>query len=235
MPIKTVEENLSVNMEKQSSSNLHIRKQQWLRTRNEKLAGILSGEESVKIDDFTIEIEGPEYGWLDITFTTEGQKPFSINASDVYPPFPNLRAWLEDLVHFTTIPSKSFVMDCENYKVLLSYDYLGVIEKDDILEPVALILLEDDIPEEEQKEDFGYSLMLIVPVRSFVSKLYYTLKNYMFTNRRVFSKNWNHPNGGDFDIRKLMRSFVSKNIEEVIKKMDEHTQDLGHWPLIRIK
>ena len=57
----------------------------------------------------------------------------------------------------------------------------------------------------------------------------------MFENRRIFSRNWNHPNGGDFDIRKLMRSFVSKSIERELDMMNRHPDDLDHWPLIRIR
>ena len=222
-------------MDAQTSNNLCICNQRWLASRNEKLATVLSGKTPVKIDSFSVEIEGPEYGWLDITFKTEGQKPFTLNASDIYPPFPNLRSWLENLLHFTTFPSNSFVVDCESYKVLFSYDYLGIIEKDEVFEPIALIQIEDNISEDEQTEDDGYRLMLVIPIRTFVSKLYYTLKDYLHTNRRVFSKNWEHPDGGSFDIRKLMRSFVSKDIEEEIKMMDNHTEDLAHWPLIEIK
>ena len=79
------------------------------------------------------------------------------------------------------------------------------------------------------------AVQFIVPIRHFVSCFYRKLKDYMYENRRTFSQHWSHPNGGDFDIRKLMRSFVSKAIEEELDRMERYSSDLGHWPLIQIK
>ena len=78
-------------MKEQRTNNLHISKQQWLTIRNEKFISTLFGDEPIIIEDFSFEIKGPEYGWLDMTFKTEGQKPFFMSASDVYPPFPAIR------------------------------------------------------------------------------------------------------------------------------------------------
>ena len=218
-----------------SNIELYPKNPEFTLKRVEALDRILSGEESARIDNITIEIEGPDYGWLDILFKMEGKFPFIIEASDVYPPFPYLRSWLEHMVDFTTYPSESFVIDCEAYNVFLSYDYLGHIENDEIYEPVALIQLGDDIPANEVTGDYEQLLQIIVPIRKFVSDLYNTLKNYMYDNRRVFSRHWSHPNGGDFDIRKLMRSFASKTVEKEIERMNKFTSDLGHWPYIRIR
>lgn len=218
-----------------SNKELYPKNQELILRRVEALSRILSGEEPVRIDNVTIEIEGPDYGWLDILFKMEGKFPFIIEASDVYPPFLNLRAWLEHMMDFTSFPSESFIIDCERYSVCLSYDYLGHIENENIYEPVALIQLGHDIPKEEITGDYEPLLQVIVPIRKFVSDLYNTLKKYMYDNRRVFSRHWSHPNGGDFDIRKLMRSFVSQKVEREIEQMNKFAGDLGHWPYIRIR
>ena len=203
--------------------------------RAECLSRILSGEEPIRLDDFSVSIYGPEYGWLEISFSKEGYKPLLISASDVYPPFSTLRDWLKDMLNFTVVPSKSLILDCEIYNAIFSYDFLGHIKKDGIYEPVALIQIEDDIGSKEQCGDYECLLQLIVPIRTFVATVYYTLKNHIVENRQVYRREWNLPNGVDFDIRTLLRSFVSKEIEEILDAMNSHPGDLGHWPLIQIK
>ena len=80
-----------------------------------------------------------------------------------------------------------------------------------------------------------YVRKFIVPIREFVGCFYLKLRDYMYMNRHIFSSHRDHPGGGDFDIRKLMSSFVSKSIEKELQMMNSHTGDLGHWPLIRIR
>ena len=214
---------------------LNLENPEYNQKRVEALNRILSGKEPVRIDDVTIEIKGPEYGWLEIYLKVEGKRPFIMEVSDVYPPFPDLRSWLEHMVNYTTYPSESLVIDCERYNVLLSYDYLGHVENDEIYEPVALLQIGVDIPEEDETGEYEPLLQIAVPIRKFVSDLYNVLKNYMYDNRKVFSQNWSHPNGGDFDIRKLMRSFASKKIEEDLERMGAYTCDLSHGPCVQIK
>ena len=218
-----------------SEIELYPRNQEIIAQRAETLCRILSGEEPARIDDVIISFKGPEYGWLEIQFEVEGKRPFLIEASDVYPPFPDFKDWLEHMMDFTNFPSESFSIDSEGYNTILSYDYLGHIEKDEICEPVALIQMADTLVGEDRTATYEPVYQLIVPIREFVSDLYLHLKNYMFDNRRIFSKHWHHPGGGDFDIRKLMRSFVSKKVEQEIERMNEYTGDLGHWPYIRIR
>lgn len=209
--------------------------QVFLTKRSECLNRILLGEVPIRIDDVSLTIDGPEYGCLELSFVKEGYRPLLIEASDVYPPFSPLRDWLKDMLNFTAVPSKSFILDCESYNVMFSYDFLGHIKKDGIYEPVAFVQIEDDTDSKGQCGDYEYLLQLIVPIRSFVATVYYTLKNHIVENRRVYRREWELPSGTDFDIRKLLRSFVSKEIEEVLEAMNSHPEDLGHWPLIQIK
>ena len=189
----------------------------FLATRTTCISRILSEKEKVKIDNVTIEIEGPEYGWLDILFKVDGKKPILIEASDVFPPFPTLRSWLEGMMNFIAFPSGCCCIDCEAYQSTLSYDYLGSIKTDIIDEPVSLIMIGNDIAEENRSGDYEPLIQLVVPIRQFVSNFYWTLKNHMINNRLVYRHNWEHPNGGDFDLRKLLRSFTSKEIESTMK------------------
>ena len=202
--------------------------------RAERMSNILSGEEPIRIDAVSVTVNGPEYGWLDISFKTEGYRPLLIMASDVYPPFLLLRDWLKDMLNFTAVPNKSFILDCEGYNAIFSYDFLGHIKKSGINEPVALVMIEDDIEGEEQCGDYETLLQLIVPIRTFVATVYYTLRNHIVENRLVYRREWELPGGVDFNIHKLLRSFVSKEIEELLEAMNSHPEDLGHWPLIQI-
>lgn len=199
--------------------------------RADRLAEIYRHIDTIRLNEFDIRISGPEYGWLDIYLKLDGQEVFTFEPSDVYPPFPDLRAWLDDMLHFYDVPSKSFIVDCESYHTLFSYDYIGSIETENAYEPAAFIQIGDDDAEDESKK----MIQFIVAIRQFAGCFYTKLKDYLFENRRIFSRNWRHPNGGDFDIRKLMRSFVSKSIERELDQMNRFSGDLSHWPLIQIK
>jgi hypothetical protein len=48
------------------------------------------------VDDFRVHFGAPKAGWIRITLET-GDKNGSFMASDVFDPFPDLRAWLEEL------------------------------------------------------------------------------------------------------------------------------------------
>ena len=199
--------------------------------RADRLAEIYRDIGTIRFSEFDIRISGPEYGWLDIYLCLDGKGIFTFEPSDAYPPFPDLRAWLDDMLHFYNVPSKSFVVDCESYHTIFSYDYIGSIETEDTYEPSVFIQIGDD----EEEDDDKRLIQFIVPIREFVGCFYLKLRDYMYMNRHIFSSHWDHPGGGDFDIRKLMSSFVSKSIEKELQMMNSHTGDLGHWPLIRIR
>ena len=205
--------------------------EEFFTKRADRVAEIYRHIDTIRYSDFDIQITGPEYGWLDIHMYLDGEEAFLFEPSDVYPPFPDLKAWLDDMLNFHTVPSKSFIVDCESYHTIFSYDYIGSIETENTYEPSAFIQIGDDYSENEEKK----MIQFIVPIRFFVACFYRKLKDYMYENRRIFSKNWDHPGGGDFDIRKLMRSFVSKSIEKELDRMERYSGDLGHWPLIQIK
>jgi hypothetical protein len=196
---------------------------------------ILTDDEPVEIAEYAISLNGPEYGWLDLRLDVPGKKPFEISLSDVYPPFPEMKDWLEHLIRFHTYQSASFSIDCEGFYVFVSYDFFGHYEDDKSNEPVALIQLADDILDKYRNQDYEHTLQLIVPIRKFVTDLYFGIKNYMIENRRVFSKQWSHPGGGDFDFRKLMRSFESKKVEKELEQMNKFSESMGTWPLVRIR
>lgn len=199
--------------------------------RADRIAEIYRHIDTIRLSEFDLRITGPDCGWLDIYFSLDGKEVFTFEPSDVYPPFPDLRSWLDDMLHFYDIPSKAFLVDCEGYHTIFSYDFIGHIETETDHEPAVFIQIADDYSENEDKN----TVQFIVAIRQFVGCFYEKLKNYMFENRRIFSRNWDHPNGGDFDIRKLMRSFVSKSIERELDMMNRHPDDLDHWPLIRIR
>lgn len=205
--------------------------EEFFTKRADRIAEIYRHIESIRYSDFDIQITGPEYGWLDIHVILDGKEAFLFEPSDVYPPFPQLRSWLDDMLHFYDVPSKAFIVDCESYHTIFSYDYIGSVETEDSYEPTAFIQIGDDYSEDESRK----MIQFIAPIRHFVGCFYLKLRDYMLMNRHIFSSHWDHPGGGDFDIRKLMRSFVSKSIEEELRRMNSHTGDLGHWPLIQIK
>ena len=72
----------------------------------------------------------------------------------------------------------------------------------------------DDIAEEDRNEDYVNSLQLVVPVEEFVSRFYFSLKDYIYTNRKKFWNNWNRPNCSGFDFHTFIRSVESKKIEQ---------------------
>ena len=205
--------------------------EEFFTKRADRIAQIYRHIETISFSEFDIKITGPDCGWLDIYMYLDGKEAFLFEPSDVYPPFPDLRDWLNDMLHFYDVPSKTFIVDCESYHTIFSYDYIGSIQTETTYEPSALIQIGDDYSEDEEKK----MIQFIVPIRFFVSCFYRKLRDYMLENKRIFSKNWDHPNGGDFDIRKLMHSFVSKSIERELDMMESHTGDLTHWPLIQIK
>ena len=207
----TVQETLSCRHPRNSIGEMIVERNKWD-------SSLLSGMKVIRAKDLSIEIDGPDDGWLDITFNVKGEKPFCIEVSDVYPPFPNLRAWMEDLLNYREVPSKSIIIDCERYHVILSYDYLGGKETENGIIDVALIQLQDDIEYENLRGEHGKPIRFVVPVYWLVSLLYNTLKDYIYANRRVFSKYWSLPNCGYFEFRKFIRSMESKKIEERLKQ-----------------
>ena len=126
---------------------------------------------------------------LDIHMILDGKEAYLFEPSDVYPPFQELRSWLNDMLNFYTVPSKSFIVDCERFNTIFSYDYIGSVETETTYEPTAFIQIGDDY-----EEDYPDKMVqLIVPIRHFVSCFYRKLKDYMYENRRIFSQHWDHP------------------------------------------
>lgn len=203
--------------------------------RIEAINRFLTDDEPVEMAEYTISFNGPECGWLDLRLDVPGKKPFEISLSDVYPPFREMKDWLEHLLRYYTYQSACFSIDCEGFNVFVSYDFLGHYEDDKTSEPVALIQLADDILDKYRNQDYEHTLQLIVPIRKFVTDLYFGIKNFMIENRRVFSKEWHFHDGTDFDFRKLMRSFESKKIEQELERMNKFSDSMGTWPLIRIR
>ena len=210
---------------------LYPRNTEFTVARAEAIRRALSGEERIEIGEFDVKLSGPEYGWLYIDFYINGNRVFHFIPSDVYPPFSLLRDWLEHMIHFVNYPSSSFIIDCESYDSYFSYDFLGDARIKGIYEPVALIQLADNT----DSENSDGIVHFIIPIRKFVSCLYGTIKDYMCENRQLFSENWDLPGGGEFEIQKLMDTFVSKDIEDELADMEKYSGDLGHWPLIQIK
>lgn len=172
----------------------------------------LSSDKCFGIEDLAIEFLGPEFGWFEIYFKLSGGKPFLIEASDVYPPFPALKKWLEDMLDYVSFSSESLCINCERYNVVLSYDYIGW----DDFGPMALIQLGDDISEEDGVGDYEQFVQMVVPIYSFVSKFYYSLKDYINANRRVFCRNWSQYSDCS-DFRKFIRLVESKTIEQKLE------------------
>ena len=187
---------------------------QCLPPREEEIERIVSDMEVLMPNNFSIDIEGPEFGWLDVTFNVKGKKPFPFSISDMFPPFRNLRTWMEDLANYSSIPSKSIVIDCERYSVLLSYNYLGDVETDKDVKPIALIQLGSDDEECEHSSEYERFIKFIIPIQWFVPMLYNTLKDYCYTNRRTFWKNWRLPHSDSFEFRTFIRSIESKKLEQ---------------------
>ncbi|MBQ6725120.1 MAG: hypothetical protein IJQ89_00940 [Bacteroidales bacterium] len=187
---------------------------QCLPPREEEIKRIVSDMEVLMPDKLFIDIEGPEFGWLDVSFNVKGKKPFPFSISDVFPPFRNLRAWMEDLANYSSIPSKSIVIDCERYSVLLSYNYLGDVETDKDVKPIALIQLGSDVEGTEHSSKYERFIQFVVPIQWFVPMLYNNLKDYCYTNRRTFWKNWRLPHSDSFEFRTFIRSIESKKLEQ---------------------
>lgn len=186
-----------------------------LPSKREAIEKILSSDDVYGIDDLTIEFEGPNVGLFNIYFKVKGKKPFLIEIDDVYPPFPNIRIWLENLLlRPWIIPSQSVCVECASWRDFLSYDYIGTIKRGKDYQAVALIQLADSVDEKDRNEDYANSLQLVVPVEEFVSLFYFSLKDYIYANRKKFWNNWNRPNCSGFDFRTFIRSVESKKIEQ---------------------
>lgn len=117
---------------------------------------ILTDDEPVEIAEYAISLNGPEYGWLDLRFDVPRKKPFEISLSDVYPPFREMKDWLEHLILFHTYQSASFSIDCEGFYVFVSYDFLGHYEDDKSSEPVALIQMADDLLDKYRNQEYEH-------------------------------------------------------------------------------
>ncbi len=178
---------------------------------------VVSNMKMLGTNDFTIEFEGPENGWLEIYFKIEGKKPFLIEISDAYSPCPFLKKWLENMLDFSTVTSESINIDCEQYNVVLSYDYIGYNDRDDCNGAVALIQIGSDIDENNISKEYEAIIQMVVPIHLFVSKFYYSLKDYVYLRRRTFSKQWKLPNSDYFEFRKFISSVVSKTIEQKLE------------------
>jgi hypothetical protein len=83
------------------------------------------------------------------------------------------------MLHFYDVPSKSFIVDCESYHTLFSYDYIGSIETENAYEPAAFIQIGDDDAEDESKK----MIQFIVAIRQFAGCFYTKLKDYLFVEQ----------------------------------------------------
>lgn len=185
--------------------------------RKQEIGRMVSKMEILTGDDFFIEFEGPEFGWFEIYFKIKGRKPFLIESSDVYPPFRALRKWMEDMLNRWEYPSGSINIDCECFNVFLSYDFVGFDDK----ENYVLIQLGHNINEEDRMGDYEPLIQMVVPIDLFVSKLYYSLKDYIYANRKIFSRNWRLPHSDSFEFRKFIRSVESKTIEQKLEEVEK--------------
>ena len=51
-----------------------------------------------KADKLELQLDYPDYGWIDMHFKVNDDEKILISASDVYEPFEDIREWLEEIV-----------------------------------------------------------------------------------------------------------------------------------------
>lgn len=54
-----------------------------------------------KFDKVDLQLDYPEFGWIDIHFKLNGEEKALITASEVYEPFEDIRIWLEEISSYT--------------------------------------------------------------------------------------------------------------------------------------
>ena len=179
---------------------------------------LIASKDLINIDEYSIEIKGPEWGWLEIYIKKENEKPYLLELADTNNPLQDIRKWLEHLAWCYNYPSESRVIDCDTHEVLLSYDYLGYIYPNSISELVTLIQISDDIEEKDRNGDYASYLQMVVPVKKLVKDLYCAIKNHINANEKLYLEHWDLPGGQLEDINELREVVVSDIIEDYIKK-----------------
>lgn len=81
--------------------------EEFFTKRADRIAEIYRHIETISFSGFDIKITGPDYGWLDIHMYLDGKEAFLFEPSDIYPPFPDLRDWLNDMLRFYDVHYKS--------------------------------------------------------------------------------------------------------------------------------
>jgi len=186
--------------------------------RTDAIKELIASKDLINIDDYSIEIKGPEWGWLEIYIKKDNEKPYLLELADTNNPLQDIRMWLEHLAWCYNYPSDSRIIDCETREVLLSYDYLGLIYPNSICEPVALIQISDDIEEKNRNGDYANYLQMVVPVRKLVTDLYNAIKNHINSNEKLYLEHWDLPGGQLEDINELKEFVESSILEDYINR-----------------
>jgi hypothetical protein len=127
----------------------------------------------------------------------------------------HLRSWMEDMSDYSSMPSRVIRVIWEDISFIISYTHLGSVSIDGHLEPIALIAyLGWDFAAKlnSLSGDSPFS-SLIVPIRSFLSDLYYGILEKYPTN---ISSDKSH----NSNLRDQFRSIKSRKLENNLSVLE---------------
>ena len=188
-----------------------------LKSRIQRLQEIqAAGPESVTLDTLQIKFTRVELGWLDADVIVNGKVVHLLEFSDVYEPFAELIGWLLSLVEKR--PTTSILnLDCEQFYQQFICDYLGYWQDGDTFKDIALFTLSADW------DDKLSPAFMIIPVETFVYKLYYGLLDYYLENKPSFMVEWGNECDWMDDHNLLEKSIRNKKLEHLMPRK-------GSWP-----
>lgn len=175
-----------------------------------------AGPESVTLDSLRIKFKRVECGWLDADVIVNGKVVHLLEFSDVYEPFAELINWLLSLVEKR--PTTSILnLDCEQFYQQFICDYLGYWQDGSTFKDVALFTLSADW------DDEWSPAFMILPIETFVSKLYYGLHDYYLKNKPTFMLEWGNECDWMDDHNLLEKLIRNKKLEHLVPRK-------GIWP-----
>ena len=190
-----------------------------------------------KVDNFGIQLDNPEYGWIDFHIIINDEEKELINFSEVYEPFEDIREWLENIViHiFDFTPCGVNIYD-EFYNYILYYEPI-VFQTDELLASPQLygIFYVYDGHEDKIVAD------ALCETREFVRNFYQTIKHYAQESLKnksfvedwiegAYNNEWGEMDDGDPRIQEI---FMNKVLSEKIESFLSNDQSTTRFVCIK--
>lgn len=210
-----------------------------------KLYQEVASWEDKPFDEIFFEFSDPSFGWIDISIYVNGKKMHTFSISQVFPPFDDIKKWLEDIVD-SQKPYTGLFFDTETQDIVFHYERLQVAESGCRRKFV------DQDPDKDEWEKFNtpdYGLFYIydssldeLPVvchcesKKLISALYNGIMFYVSreVGESFFKEAWYYNEGGT--IWTLYNSIKSPLIEWHLDPKNEyrlHHQKFKKTPKIK--